>query len=102
MIKYDLSSITSFSETCPLTPLEAMKAKLPMLLSDIPAFKEIAVNAANYFQLRNVDDFIKTMESIVEGKIKIDVNDTLYGKILKQYSKSNYIKRLSAIYLNNE
>lgn len=102
MIKYDLFCMTSFSEACPLSPLEAMKAKLPMLLSDIPAFKEIASNAANYFQSRNVDDFIKAMEYIVEGKIKIDVNGTLYGEILKQYSKLNYIKRLSAIYINNE
>lgn len=102
MIKYDLSSITSFSETCPLTPLEAMKAKLPMLLSDIPAFKEIAGNAANYFQSQNVGDFIKVMESIIYGRIKIDVCDTLYGEILKQYSKPDYIKRLTAIYLNNE
>lgn len=102
MIKYDLFCMTSFSEACPLSPLEAMKAKLPMLLSDIPAFKEIAGNAANYFQSRNVDNFIKTMESIVEGKLKIDVNDTLYGKILKQHSKPNYKKHLTTLYLNNE
>lgn len=102
MVKYDLFCMTSFSEACPLSPLEAMKAKLPMLLSDIPAFKEIAGNAANYFQSRNVDDFTKAMQAIIEGRIKIDVCDTLYGEILKQYSKPDYIKRLTAIYLNNE
>lgn len=99
IIKYDLFCMTSFSEACPLSPLEAMKAKLPILLSDIPAFKEIAENSVMYFQSGKANDFLNKLIGIFEGSIQLDVNENLYNDILIKYSKEKYIKKISNIYL---
>lgn len=98
MSKYNLFCMTSFSEACPLTPLEAMKVKLPMLLSDIPGFKEIAGENAVYFQSNNSDDLSDKINNIINGKIKLEVNTYLSDKILSQYSKVVYMNKLKDLY----
>lgn len=99
MIKYDLFCMASFSEAFGLSILEAMKAKLPMLLSDIPAFKEIAEDSAIYFKSNNIEDFSNKITDITEGKISINFDKSLYSDILRQYSKEIYINKLSSLYL---
>lgn len=98
IIKYDLFCMTSFSEACPLTPLEAMKAKLPMLLSDIPAFREIAQDSAIYFLSNNLSDFIAVLNRIITGEIKLKHDFEKSKEILDKYSKLRYMAKLIEIY----
>lgn len=52
----------SFYEGFGIPVLEAMAANCPMVLSDIPVFREITQNRAHYFQYDNVPALVKTIE----------------------------------------
>ena len=100
LLKYDLFCMTSFSEACPLSPLEAMRLNMPILLSDIPAFKEVTENSVMFFESGNTNDFIEKIQQIIKGKQKISVDNERYGSVLSQYSKEDYLARLKNIYEN--
>lgn len=98
--KYDLFCMTSFSEACPLSPLEAMRLNMPILLSDIPAFREITEHSVMFFESGNANDFIKKIQQIIKGEQNISVDKERYGSVLSQYSKEDYLAKLKNIYEN--
>jgi len=57
-----------------LPPLEALSLGTPVLLSDIPIFREIYEDAAEYFDPFSVEDIVKKLQQWVqvEGKPQVD------------------------------
>ncbi|MCK8490380.1 MULTISPECIES: glycosyltransferase family 4 protein [Spirosoma] len=47
--------------------LEAFKARCPMLLSDTECFREVAADAAVYFEPTSMDDLIDKLETVLTG-----------------------------------
>jgi glycosyltransferase involved in cell wall biosynthesis len=84
----------SIAEACPLSPIEAWASKLPLILSNIPALKEIAGDNALYFDPFEVNSFVNMINDILEGKIKIVYNEAAVNKFFEFNSKSNYMANL--------
>ena len=59
---YDLYLSSSVSETFGISVIEAVCAKMPLLLSDIPAFREIAPTTATFFDPYNKDELIRHLK----------------------------------------
>jgi glycosyltransferase involved in cell wall biosynthesis/2-polyprenyl-3-methyl-5-hydroxy-6-metoxy-1,4-benzoquinol methylase len=98
LYEYHAYVMSSYSEACPLSPIEAMSAGLPLILSSIPALTEIAGNAALYFQSNNVESFVTLITNIVQQQIKMKADDELYTSILERYSKPQYLNLLNGLY----
>jgi len=56
--QYDLYCMSSLTEGFSVSVLEAMAVQLPLLLSDIPSFREQAAECALYFDLADPKDFV--------------------------------------------
>ncbi len=98
---YDAYVMPSLHEGFGIAPLEAMAISLPVLLSDIDVFREIANDEALFFNPTNPDDLrnilnkfandeIDTIKMIRKGKARA----ALISK------KEDYLKKLNAIYLD--
>jgi glycosyltransferase involved in cell wall biosynthesis len=94
---YHLYTMTSFSEACPLSPIEAAAAGLPLLLSDIPSLLEIAPQEAVYFRNGDAASFAQAVRGMLSGEIPLH-----YGHrdeaLLERYSSQRYFATLSAHY----
>lgn len=96
--EYHLYLMTSFSEAFPLSPIQAMTANLPLLLSDIPSLKELAKEKAFYFQSGNVDSLAEAIEKIIRGDISIIFPSDYYVELLNEYKKSRYLEKVRILY----
>ncbi len=94
--EYDLYLSTSVSETFGISVLEAVCAKMPMLLSDIPAFREIAPITTVFFDPLNKDELVGILKEGWNYAKKI--GDTEYGRILEKYSSNQFVIKLRELY----
>jgi glycosyltransferase involved in cell wall biosynthesis len=68
LTQYDLFVMPSLFEGFSLSVLEAMAVQLPMLLSDIPSFREQCADTAIYFDLNDSNDFAAKFTHIMADK----------------------------------
>nr|WP_317206844.1 glycosyltransferase [Niabella pedocola] len=95
--KYNLFTSASTSETFGIALMEGVRAGLPLLVSDIPAFKEVAPkSAATFFNPYDVGDFIDKVKSILEAKLIPSLSD--YNSCLKTYSVDTYLAKIADLY----
>ncbi|MCX7745942.1 MAG: glycosyltransferase [Clostridia bacterium] len=59
---------TSYTESFGMTVLEAMATQCPMVLSDLPTFREIAKDCALYFSPDDVDRCLENIYRVCEEK----------------------------------
>lgn len=86
---YSLSSLFAFAsnyEGFGIPVLEAMAAKKPMILSNIPVFREITQNQVLFFDPQNADSIASTID---------------YAMLNLDHLKSNYDKRIVAFDFHN-
>jgi glycosyltransferase involved in cell wall biosynthesis len=98
MKQYDLFLSASISETFGIAVLEAMCARLPLLLSNIPAFKEIAPKSAIFFNPHDKSDLIEKLRFYQENRIAPEYDD--YDRTLFKYSADTFVAELNNIYNN--
>jgi glycosyltransferase involved in cell wall biosynthesis len=85
--QYDLYIMSSGFEGFSLSVLEAMAMGMPLLLSDIPSFREQCEGLADYFSLQNADGLAqKIRELSKEGKAVL----TAKGEQLRQRAICNF------------
>jgi L-malate glycosyltransferase len=96
--QYHLYLMSSFSEACPLSPIQAMPCGMPVILSNIPSLKEIFNDKAIYFRNNDVLSLCDKLQQIYEGKIRLQNHKHGYQDILHKYTKRNYINLLSGLY----
>ncbi|MEO7960326.1 MAG: glycosyltransferase [Ginsengibacter sp.] len=65
--QYDLYVSSSQFEGFSLSILEAMAVQLPLLLSDIPSFREQCGDTAIYFDLKDENDFIVNLRFCIDN-----------------------------------
>lgn len=98
---YDLFVMASSHEGYGLALTEAMAAGLPVLVSDIAAFKEVAGDAACYFSSNNVDSFITQLTMIFEHHKQGTLNafeEKSRARAREIACKEKYFQKLEAIY----
>jgi glycosyltransferase involved in cell wall biosynthesis len=103
---YDLFVMPSKFEGFSVSVLEAMALKVPLLLSNIPAFKEQAENCATYFDLDNTNDFIEKLDYLVKHKSeRIEKAEMSYKRVINNFTLYYHMTELRKIYsgiLNKE
>lgn len=97
--QYDAMIMSSHYEGFSIGVLEAMAMQLPLILSDIPSFREQCGEHAFYFALNDVkggaDQILKFMEEPEKAK-----NNALacYQSVFENFTKEQHLKSLSQIY----
>lgn len=98
--QYDLYVMSSFFEGFSLSVLEAMAVKLPMLLSDIPSFKEQCQDCALYFNLNEIGDFAqKVLLLKADEKLLNEIAIKGYQRVRENFTLQHHMKQLKDIYL---
>lgn len=93
---YDLFLSTSISETFGIAVLEGVNAGLPMILSDIPAYREIAPKGTEFFHPVNSRELAEKLKRRLESNQNIHFPD--YEVVLKKYSEENFLVQLRKLF----
>ena len=96
--QYHLYLMCSFSEACPLSPIQVMPCGMPVILSNIPPLEEIFDDKAIYFENNDVLSLREKLQQIYEGKILLRNHKYEYQGIIHKYTIRNYINILSGLY----
>lgn len=99
LAQYDLFVMPSMFEGFSLSVLEAMAVQLPMLLSDIPSFKEQCAGTAVYFDLNDTGDFVTKFNTIVLDKtfrdgLALDAKQ----RVMNNFTLEHHMQGLNKIY----
>ncbi len=96
---YDLFVMSSSYEGFGIAPIEAMATGLPLLLSDIPVFKEITFGNALFFDLSDPKSFVTLLQRILSGEVDVQALSNSGVIVAREhYSKSLYVTSLFSIY----
>jgi glycosyltransferase involved in cell wall biosynthesis len=97
--QYDGYVSASKFEGFSLSVLEAMAARLPLLLSNIPSFKEQCKDLALYFDLEHKESFVAGLEELVTNKSKaIERAEQAYGYMKQNYTLDLHVKKIKEVY----
>ena len=102
MPAYDLFICCSISEGFGIAPLEAMAAKLPVVISSIPVFKEIIGNCGFVVKLesdKSDESLSAILENIYHGNLNLQSKvEEAFTRATQIASQQNYISQLKNIY----
>jgi glycosyltransferase involved in cell wall biosynthesis len=97
--EYDVYLSSSTVEGFGIAVAEAMSVGLPVVISDIPVYREIGSSHALYLDQKNPDSLRKTVSEIIEGKVDLlALGDTNREYAKKAFSKKGYLAKLHSIY----
>jgi 1,2-diacylglycerol-3-alpha-glucose alpha-1,2-glucosyltransferase len=106
-VAYSAGDIFFFPTTCehqPLAVLEAIAAKKPMLLRDIPAFDGWLIHNENCLKVRDEEDFAGQLRELMDNKrLRKDLSRNAY-RLVRMHSLKNVGAMLKEAYervLNN-
>lgn len=96
---YDLFTLSSLWEGFSISVLEAMSSKVPMLLSDIPSFREQAGDGAYYFSLLDYSDFGRKVEYLMDNQqVRENLATAAYKRVTENFTLEHHLKSLKQIY----
>ncbi|MEO7265730.1 MAG: glycosyltransferase family 4 protein [Ferruginibacter sp.] len=96
---YDGYISASELEGFSLSILEAMAAKLPLLLSDIPSFREQCDNSAIYFDLNDNQALVTKIKSFVINRERREIKaEQAFRRFNENYTLPQHVKALREIY----
>ena len=102
---YHAYIMASLFEGYGIAPMEAMAAGMPLLLSDIPVFKEVTGDKPLYFNPTNPKEIANTILKAYNNWAQLEKQSANNRKFaLTRASKDVYMKKLESIYqsiLNN-
>jgi glycosyltransferase involved in cell wall biosynthesis len=92
--------LPSSHEGQPIAVLEAASYGLPVILSDIPAHREIAMSGARYFEAGDIATLAETLEAIFAAPIveKLDAGER--DRLLARHDWRTIAQRTLAVYFD--
>lgn len=97
--QYDLFTMSATYEGFALAVLEGMAMGVPMLLSDIPTYREQCADTALYFNLTNTSDFVNQVTYLVQHKaIRLSLAAAGQKRALENFTLNDHVKQLDGIY----
>ena len=91
--------LPSYHEGLPIALLEAMSYGLSVLISDIPANKEVELPADRFFKSGDMDDLLNKMEKILPQRIsEIEKRDMIL-QIAEKYNWAKIAEQTIDVYL---
>lgn len=97
--EYHIFCMPSIIEGMPMALLEAATARLPLLLSSIEIFKELADSKALFFSINTPLEFNEIIKKIIEGNIDLSVYQKYAHQLLEEWGKEkDYIDQHKSIY----
>lgn len=97
--QYDAYVMSSEFEGFSLSVLEAMNMEIPMLLSDIPSFREQCADTALFFNLADTDDFVRQLRRLM-ASMALGDQMAAAGKqrVINNFTMQHHLQGLRAIY----
>lgn len=96
--QYDLFLTTSRFEGFGIALAEALAVGVPCLVSDIPAHKEVAGQAAVYFKSADTKGLAKKIDELKKSTITLKELRLLGKERTTQYTKTHYMENLVRLY----
>lgn len=90
--------LPSYHEGLPICLLEAMSYGLPVVVSDIPANKEVELPSDRFFNCGNTDELRNTLEKLLEKNLTIEEKYLIQKQILEKYNWDLIAKQTVSIY----
>ncbi|MEL7148912.1 MAG: glycosyltransferase, partial [Bacteroidota bacterium] len=95
---YDLFLFPSRWEGFGIALVEAMAAGLPCLVSDLPVLREVAQDAAMYFNPDQPEEAFHTLKAIKNQDINLDVLIKKSSKRAQVFNRQHYMDTLRKLY----
>lgn len=97
--EYDMYIMPSLFEGFSLSVLEAMAVGLPMMLSNIPSFREQCEDRAVYFDTNNPQDFIQKFNELYSSPTRRkELADKAHVRLLENFTLDHHMHKLLKIY----
>jgi len=90
--------LPSFHEGLPIALLEAMSYGLPVLVSDIPANLEVALNPERYFRCGDINDLVKKMDYLLNKVWSANEKEGFLRQIEEKYNWDKIADQTIAVY----
>ncbi len=90
--------LPSYHEGLPIALLEAMSYELQVLVSDIPANKEVALDNDRFFSCGDVRDLAKKIDRLIDIKLSDKEQRLLRSGIIEKYNWPKIAEQTVAVY----
>ena len=90
--------LPSYYEGLPIVLLEALSYGLPVLVSDIPANKEVELPAERYFRCGDIHDLKEKMEILLEKKLSEEEQQEIRKQIENKYNWDKIAQQTIQVY----
>lgn len=91
--------LPSYHEGLPIALLEALSYGLPVIVSDIPANKEVELPPERYFRCGDVDDLKEKMEVLVEEGLSEEERKEILNQIEEKYNWDRIAEQTIEVYM---
>lgn len=96
---YSLFVMSSAYEGFSIAVLEAMALRIPLLLSDIPSFREQCGDTAVYFEPGNASDCARKIRVLMADAATLKRNsDAAYQRVKELYTMEQHLRGIRAVY----
>jgi len=96
--QYDFFIQASSHEGFGLSVIEAMACSIPVILSDIPVFRETTNNLASFFPLENAKKAADIIKAALDNKESGSLCNQAFEYVRNNYSAESYRQKLLDIY----
>jgi 1,2-diacylglycerol-3-alpha-glucose alpha-1,2-galactosyltransferase len=87
---------TSYQENCPLAPLEAAAAGIPVIFRNIKEYELLYENP--YLKASNTSEFVALTRRLINDKAFYSEGVNISSKLVKQFDRNEIRNKLIAVY----